>query len=196
MPSSFRKFNFNLSLQSPADVARIIIGALVVLNLVAAYFILRPPGGSPDELRSEVRELTSQLRQKKATLERTRIFESKIQSGRQEGDQFLSQYFLPSGKAYSIVLSELINLAKDAQMKPKESTWAVEPIEGSDTLSTMTVSQNLEGTYAQLIHFINALDKSSRLLVVESLQATPQSAGPLNVVLKVQTYVREDGTTK
>jgi len=188
--------NFKLSLQSPADVARLVIGVLVALNLVAAYFVFRPPGGSPEELRSEVRDLTSQLRQKKAVLERTRVFVSKIQSGRQQGDQFLEHYFLPSGTAYSIVLSELIDLAKDAQMKPKESTWAPELIEGSDTLSTMTISLNLEGTYPQLIHFINALDKSPRLLIVESLQATPQSAGPLNVVLKLQTYVREGDAGK
>jgi len=188
--------NFKVSLQSPADLARLVIGVLVALNLVAAYFVFRPPGGSPDELRGQVRDLTSQLRQKKAVLERTRVFVSKIQSGRQQGDQFLTQYFLPSGKAYSIVYSELIDLAKDAQMKPKERSYSMEPIEGSDTLNTMTISQNLEGTYPQLIHFINALDKSPRLLIVESLQATPQSAGPLNVVLKLQTYVREGGAAK
>lgn len=188
--------SFKISLQSPADVARLVIGVLVALNLVAAYFVLRPPGGSPDELRSEVRDLTSHLRQNKAILERTRLFVSKIQSGRQQGDQFLAQYFLPANKAYSIVYSELIDLAKEAQMKPKEGTFSMDPIEGSDTLSTMTISQNFEGTYPQLIHFINALDKSPRLLIVESLQATPQSAGPLNVVLKLQTYVREDGAAK
>lgn len=192
----FKNFNFKFSLQTPADIARAVIGALVALNLVAAYFVMRPPGGSPDELRTEVRELTAQLHKKKATLDRTRAYVSKIQAGRQEGDQFLAQYFLPSGKAYSMILAELIELAKEAQMKPKESTYAMEPIEGSDTLSTLTISQNLEGTYSQLIHFINALDKSPRLLIVESLQATPQSAGPLNVVLKLQTYVREDGSGK
>ncbi len=188
--------NFKIPLQSPADIARLVIGVLVALNLVAAYFVLKPPGGSPDELRAEVRDLTTQLHQKKAVLERTKMFVSKIQSGRQQGDTFLSEYFLPSGRAYSTVYSELLDLAKAAQMKPKESTYSMEPIEGSDTLSTMTVSQNLEGTYDQLIHFINALDKSRLLLIVESLQATPQSAGPLNVVLKLQTYVREDGAPK
>ena len=188
--------NFKISLQSPADIARLVIGVLVALNLVAAYFVLKPPGGSPDELRAEVRDLTTQLHQKKAVLERTKLFVSKIQSGRQQGDQFLSEFFLPSGRAYSTVLSELLELAKTAQMKPKESTYSMELIEGSDTFSTMTVSQNLEGTYDQLIHFINALDKSRLLLIVESLQATPQSAGPLNVVLKLQTYVREDGAPK
>ena len=188
--------NFNLSLQTPAGIAQLVVGVLVLLNLVGAYFVMRPPGGSPAELRNEVRELTNRLRQKRAVLDRTKAYVSKIQAGRQEGDQFLSQYFLPSGKAYSMVLSEILDLAKDAQMKVKETSWAKEPIEGSDTLSTMTVTQNLEGTYPQLIHFINALDKAPGLLIVESLQATPQSAGPLNVVLKVQTYVREDNVTR
>jgi Tfp pilus assembly protein PilO len=94
------------------------------------------------------------------------------------------------------VLSELLDLAKDAQMKPKEATYNMEPIEGSDTLETMTITQSLEGTYPELIHFINAVDKSPRLLIVESLQATPQTAGPLNVQLKLQTFVREEAPSE
>jgi len=191
MPRSFNLSNF--SFQGPASVARLVIGVLVALNLAAAYFVMRPPGGSPEQLRAEVTDLTNRLRQRRAVLERTRVLVSKIQAGRQQGDQFLSQYFLPNGKAYSIVYSEILELAKEAQMKSKESTYEMEAIEGSDVLSTMTISQNLEGTYPQLIHFINALDKSSRLLVVESLQATPQSTGVLNVQLKLQTYVRDTG---
>jgi type IV pilus assembly protein PilO len=183
--------SFNLS--SPASVAKVVIGFLLVLNLVAAYFVLRPPGGSPEQLRTDVTDLTNRLRQRRAVLDRTRVLVSKIQTGRQQGDQFLSQYFLPSGKAYSIVYSELLDLAKEAQMKPKESTYEMEAIEGSDVLSTMTIAQNLEGTYQQLIRFINELDKSPRMLVVESLQATPQSSGMLNVQIKLQTYVRDMG---
>ena len=185
--------SFNFSFQNPASVARLVIGVLVALNLAAAYFVMRPPGGSPEQLRAEVTDLSNRLRQRRAVLDRTRVLVSKIQAGRQQGDQFLSQYFLPNGKAYSIVYSELLELAKEAQMKPKESTYEMEAIEGSDVLSTMTISQNIEGTYQQLIHFINALDRSSRLLVVESLQATPQSTGVLNVQLTLQTYVRDNG---
>lgn len=192
-----RNFNLNLvSLQTPAGIARVVVGVLVLLNLVAGYFVMRPPGGSPEELRAQVRDLTTKLRQNRAILDRTRVYVSKIQAGRQEGDQFLSQYFLPSGKAYSTVLAELLDLAKSSGVKLKESSSNMEPIEGSDTLNTLTISQNLEATYPQLIHFIHELDQSSRLLIIESLQATPQSAGPLNVVLKLQTYVREGGAAK
>jgi type IV pilus assembly protein PilO len=189
-----KKFNF--SLQNPTSIAQLVIGALVAVNLVAAYFMMRPPGGSPEELQAEVRDTTAKLHQQRAVLERTKVLVGKIESGRQQGDQFLSKYFLPSGIAYSTVFADLIDLAKDAQMKTKESTYNVEEIDGSDTLSTMTITQSLEGTYPQLIHFINALDKSPRLLVVESLQATPQASGGLAVQMKLQTYVREDATSQ
>lgn len=187
---------FNISLQNPASVARVVIGVLVGFNLIAAYFVMRPPGGSPEELRAEVQNVNAQLRQRRAVLDRTRALVGKIESGREQGDQFLSQYFLASGKAYSTVLSELLDMAKEAQMTPKEAAYNMEPIEGSDTLSTMTITQNLVGTYPQLIHFVNSIDKSPRLLIIESLQATPQSAGPLNVQLKLMTFVREEAPSQ
>ena len=46
-----------------------------------------------------------------------------------------------------------------------------------------------------LVHFINLLDKSDRLLIIESLNATPQqTGGRLNVMLKLDTFVQEDGS--
>jgi Tfp pilus assembly protein PilO len=60
----------------------------------------------------------------------------------------------------------------------------------------MTVTQALEGKYSDLIRFVNALDKSDRLLIVESLTASPQASGALNVLLRLQTYVREDAVSQ
>lgn len=187
--------SFNLSWNNPMSVARIVVGSLVALNLIAAYFVVKPPGGSPDELRNEVQDLTARLRQKRTALDRTRVLVTKIQAGRQEGEKFMAEYFLPRRTAYAAVLSELTDLASKAQMKPKEGAYNVEPLEGSDTLSQMTISANFEGTYANLIRFINAVDKSPGLLIVEGLNATPQQGGGLlNVTLKIDTFVREDGS--
>ena len=187
--------SFNLSWNNPMSVARIVVGSLVALNLIAAYFVVKPPGGSPDELRNEVQDLTARLRQKRTALDRTRVLVTKIQAGRQEGEKFMAEYFLPRRTAYAAILSELTDLASKAQMKPKEGAYNVEPLEGSDTLSQMTISANFEGTYANLIRFINAVDKSPGLLIVEGLNATPQQGGGLlNVTLKIDTFVREDGS--
>jgi hypothetical protein len=125
------------------------------------------------------------------------VLVSKIESGRGEGDRFMGSYFLPRRPAYSTIVGELNNLASQAKITPRDSAWAMEPVEGSDTLDMLQISANFEGTYPDLIHFINLLDKSDRLLIIESLNATPQqSGGRLNVMLKLDTFVQEDGSAQ
>jgi hypothetical protein len=191
MPRSFNVWPPN----NPRAVIRLGLGVLVAANLAAAYFIVRPIGGSAEELSQQALEMHSQIRQQQGVLDRTRVLVSKIESGRGEGEQFMSSFFLPRRPAYSIIVGELNDLASQAKITPRDSAWALEPVEGSDTLDMLQISANFEGTYPDLIHFINLLDKSNRLLIIESLNATPQqSGGRLNVMLKLDTFVQEDGS--
>ena len=122
---------------------------------------------------------------------------SKIESGRAEGDQFMSQYFLPRRTAYSSVMADLNELASQTKVTPKEGAYSIEPIEGSDILEMMQISVNYEATYPDLIRFVNLLDKSNRMLMIETLNATPQQSGAkLNFMLKLDTFVREDGSAQ
>jgi hypothetical protein len=193
MPKSFSLASSN----NPRALIRLGLGFLVAANLVAAYFVVRPIGGSAQELRQQAIEMRAQIRQQQGILERTRILVSKIESGRGEGDQFTSSYFLPRRPAYSTIMGELNDLAGQSKITPRDSAWALEPVEGSDTLDMLQISANFEGTYPDLVHFVNLLDKSNRLLIIESLNATPQqSGGRLNVMLKMDTFVKEDGSAQ
>jgi Tfp pilus assembly protein PilO len=182
---------------NPRAVIRLGLGLLVAANLVAAYFVVRPIGGSTEELSQQALEMHSQIRQQQGVLERTRVLVSKIESGRGEGDQFMSSYFLPRRAAYSTIMAELNDLASQSKIASRDSTWGLEPVEGSDTLDLLQISANFEGTYPDLVRFVNLLDKSNRLLIIESLNATPQqSGGRLNVMLKLDTFVQEDGAAQ
>jgi hypothetical protein len=189
--------SFNLSpAANPRTLIRWGLGALAVANLVALYFVIRPVGGSAGELAQQSLDMRSEIRQQQGTLDRTRLLVSKIESGRGQGDQFMGSFFLPRRTAFSTIMAELNTLAGQAKMTPRDSAWALDAVDGSDTLDMMQISANYEGLYPDLIHFINLLDKSDRLLIVESLNATPQqTGGKLNVMLKLDTFVKEDGST-
>jgi Tfp pilus assembly protein PilO len=59
----------------------------------------------------------------------------------------------------------------------------------------LIVTANYEGSYADLVQFVNALDRSGRLLIVESLTATPQqSGGTLSVAMRLNAFVQDDGS--
>lgn len=193
MPKSFSFWPPN----NPGAIVRLAVVILLVANLVAFYFVLRPVGGSAEDLRQQAADMRLQLRQQQGSLERTRKLVAKIEAGRSEGDDFMQEYFLPRRSAYSTILAELTEAAMQAKIKPKESAFATEPVEGSDTLNMMQISANYEGTYPDLIRFINAIDRSDNLLIVEGLNATPQQgSGLLNVTLKLDTFVREDGSAQ
>jgi hypothetical protein len=67
----------------------------------------------------------------------------------------------------------------------------MEPIEGSDTLGMLTITANYQGSYADLVQFVNRLDRSRKFLILESLTATPQqNSGVLNVNMKLNTFIR------
>ena len=179
---------------NPRAVIRLGLGLLAVANLVAMYFVIRHIGGSAQELAQQALDMHSAIRQQQGVLDRTKLLVSKIESGRGEGDQFMGSHFLPRRIAYSTILAELNDLAGQAKITSRDSAMALDAVDGSDTLDMMQITANFEGLYPDLIHFINLLDKSDRLLIIESLNATPQqSGGRLNVQLKLDTFVREDG---
>src|SRR3984885_13517608 len=193
MPRNFNVWPPN----KPRALIRLGLGTLAVVNLVALYFVIRPVGGSTQELAQQALDMHSAIRQQQGVLDRTRVLASKIQSGRGEGDQFMDSYFLPRRTAYSTIMSELNDLAGRAKITSRDSAYALDAVDGSDNLDKIQVSANLEGLYPDVIRFINLLDKSDRLLIIESLNATPQqSGGKVNVALKLDTFVREDGSAQ
>ena len=192
--------NFELGVwppNNPRAIIRLGLGVLIAANLVAGYFVIRPIGGSPADLRQQEREMRTQIQQQQGILDRTKTLAGKIEVGRGEGDNFMNKYFLPRRTAYSTIMSDLNDLATQSKVTPKESSNIIEEVDGSDTLQRMQVTANFEATFDNLIHFVNLLDKSNRLMIIESLNATPQQDGKrLNVLMKLDTFVREDGSAK
>ena len=176
---------------------RIALGVLLLATIGAAWIVMYPPGGSADDLQQQLAALQTQTSARRALLASTRQHVAAVEQGRAEGDKFLNQYFLARRTAYSTLLSELVDAADRAKIKPKEHAYATEPIEGSDSLSMMSISANYEGTYANLMRFVHELDRSPRLLIIEALNAAPeQSGGTLNISMKIDTFVRDDGSAQ
>lgn len=192
--------NFSWNVWPPNNAAALLrlgVGVLLTANLVAGYFVLRPIGGSPDELRQQAVEMRAQIHQQQNALDRTRLLSGKVEIGRGEGDGFMTKYFLPRRTAYSVILAELNQIANDAKVTPKEAAYSWMPVEGSDNLLMMQITDNFEATYENLIRFVNMIDKADRLLIIEGLNATPQQGGAkLNIMMKLDTFVVQDGSAQ
>ena len=169
---------------------------MLAANLVAAVFAFHPFGGSPEDLAREMQSKQRDLTQQLQRLEHTRALMGKVQEAKIEGDKFLDECTMNRRSAYSTVLRDVDKMAVDSGMKPKESAYSLDPVDGSDTIQRLSISQNFEGSYESLTKLINMLDKSPRFLIIESLQAQPQSNGALSLTLKLDTFVREGANSK
>lgn len=178
--------------RSPAVYMRVVLGVLLLGNLVALWLLLFPPGGSLEEIEERLVYLRQKNLQQGRSLEQMKTLQAKVQESRTAGDKFFASYFMDRRKAASTIVSELSTLAKQAGIRPKEHSFVLEPVEGADDLSMMTVNGSYEGTYADLIQFVYRVDRSPRFLIIENLTAAPQqTAGLLSISIRFHVFVKE-----
>ena len=63
---------------NPRALIRLGLGFLAAANLVALYFVIRPIGGSAQDLAQQALEMHSAIRQQQGVLERTRLLAGKM----------------------------------------------------------------------------------------------------------------------
>lgn len=179
--------------ENPKLAARIILGSLLGLNLVAALLMLEPFGGSPEGLEASRSRLESQLRQERQDLDRVSALATKMQTGEAEGGRFIQTYFLEQRRAASEILQTLDAIEQSSGIRPRGKTFSTEPIEGTADYVMLTISANYEGTYADLVEFASAIDHTERLLILDSLQVAPQQDGQtLQIQAQVYGFVRQN----
>lgn len=190
-----RSSNIPAAFREPKILLRIGLGILLLANIVAAVMAFHLVGASPESLNADLVSARSRLLAAKAHLDRTRAVSTRVEKGKDEGASFLNAAFTTRRHTYSTIISEITQTARTAGMNMKEATIApLDAIEGSDDLDMMTISVNFDGTYPQLVKFVNLLDRSPKFIIIDSLQAAPQpNTNLLTVALKINTFVRESG---
>jgi type IV pilus assembly protein PilO len=177
--------------KDPRLTARLVLGLLLAANLVAAAAVFRPWGGSEQELQRQRADLRREALERGRSFERLQTLARTVEKTRAQADQFFERYFLDRETLYSTLLSELRDQAEKSGIKPRGDSLTFEPVEGSDTLSMVTINGNYEGTYADLVEFVNGIDRSPRFLTIERLQAQPaQGTGTLSINVRIGVFVR------
>lgn len=183
---------------APSEVRRwlqIAVGLLVILNLVAFYLYIVPPGGTQRDLTRQSEELKSAIAAAKARATRLRTVSAKVQLGGTESSDFETKYVLPKRMAYGAVIAEIQRMAKLSGLQERDAVYNEEPIEGSADLNVLNSTANYEGTYDNLKKFLYEVDHSPMLIMLENITAAPQQKGnQINTSIRFQAVIREDGS--
>ena len=151
-------------------------------------------GRSAEDLRRAAEQLRQQLtRGREAPRSKRQVVVNKVEQARKEGDEFLAKYVTDRRTTMSHHRRGVEPYRQQAGVTPKGSVTNMDPVEGSDTLWQMTISEIYEGQYANLAKLINLLDRSDRFLIISNMVATPKSSSNvLTVTLRLDTFVRAE----
>ncbi len=167
---------------------------LLILNAVAVFMYLAPPGGSRRELEAQRDAIRRQIVGTRSQTVHLRAVSSKVQLGNRESSQFEGKYFLPQRQAYEAVISEIERMANASGLHERDAAYTEEPIEGTADLSLLNVTANYQGPYVSLTHFLNEADKSPMLLMLDTVTASPQQrTADISTTIRFQVVVRDSG---
>ena len=184
--------NSKISLTDPQSVVRVCLGVLLLANLVAAGFAFHLFDASPETLERQLAGEVSQRQIEQAHLLKSRALTANIDRGKTDGERFLASYTTSRRVAYSTIVGELVQTAQTAGMDKPQANISLNPIPGSEDLDMMSITLSVEGKYAQLVKFVNLLDRSERFLIIETLTVTPRAKSDiLSVSIKLDTFIRE-----
>jgi len=183
-----------INFREPKTLVQAGLVVLLIANLVAAAFAFHLADDSPATLDAQLTASRAALNGAQQRLNKSKTLVQNMELSRNQGDKFLVSYMTPRKHTYSALDGELNKLAESAGMKVGDLNYSLpDPIEGSGDLETLTIQANFEGNYAQLVKFVNLLDRSPRFLLIDSLQVAPQPKGDiLNATVKMNAFVKDD----
>jgi Tfp pilus assembly protein PilO len=175
---------------------RLIVAVLAVLLLAdAAFLYFNSQLSSPANDRQQILNLqTRQLALVKADVERATKIRATIPDILKKFDQFEGT-LLPASKGYSVILQEMDDYARDSHLLVEETNYHEKEVSGRN-LTELFLDASVSGDYNGIVNFLNRLQRSKNVYIVDSLAVDTAEAGrganaPLRVSLHMRTYFRK-----
>jgi hypothetical protein len=172
---------------------RLIIFGLVLL--VAADIALAVYGWNLSAGRHPQDELAVLTRNRdllRADITRAQEIRKKIPAIQEDCDKFEESLY-PASKGYSSVSSELDSIAGKAGLSVESTGFRQADVKGRE-MQMVEIDTVVDGSYSQIVHFLNGLQRSQNVYAVEALEAKVDPSqganGRVRVAMHIKTYFR------
>lgn len=169
-----------------------VLGALLAFDVLFYLLAVRPLDAREREQEALVAVLSQQIEAKSKEVDELKVVVGKVQKARTEGDRLLEEITLLRRTTFSTLVTELVSAATESGVETRESSYDLEPVEGTEQYGMMTITAGFRAPYENLVKFLNRLDRSDHFLIIGSLGATPRSdSAELQITMQIDAFVRE-----
>lgn len=177
--------NVEKILKLPAKIRAIILAVIVVLEVVAFYFLMYSPRiDEYNNLKNQLSGLQSQVAQKRVIANGLERFRQEYANAQIQLKKALEK--LPDKKEIPSLLTSISTLAKDQGMdillfQPGAETKR-------DFYAVVPVSLDMSGTYHETAMFFDSIGKLTRIVNVQNFSLGRGAGGNVSVKCNVETY--------
>ena len=164
------------------------LGVILAIDVGLVILNLRGPG-SPQQLRAENNRFRAQLSLLEADVKRGKSIQRDMDKVQGDCDRFFAEELRPATRGYSAIEADLGAIAGKAGLRTDAVTFRQRDISGRGVVE-IEVAAAVEGDYANVINFINGLERSNNFYVLDGLSLASSTAGNLRLNLQLRTYFR------
>ena len=179
--------------QAQRRLLAVIIG-LAIIDVVALALLLSPAIRSSKRSQAELQTLQQQLALKRVQTVPALDMDKKLAEAKEQIADFYAHDF---PRRYSEISATLAKAANESHVQltnitytPMKPTANEAKILVDRSLTELNLSLDMTGNYDAEIRFINALERSKLLLVLESVNLAESQGGFIRLSLRMQTYLR------
>lgn len=184
-------------MRNVAQAQRRLVAAIVglaVIDVVALALLLSPAIHSRKASQAELQTLQQRLVGKRVQAIPALDMDKKLDEAKAQISSFYAQYF---ASRYSEISETLAKAANESHVQLTNITYSpVKPTPDEaktvvdKSLTKINLTLDMTGNYDSEIKFINALERSKLLLVLESVNLAESQGGSIRLSLRMQTYLR------
>ncbi|GAC1618203.1 MAG: hypothetical protein NVS9B13_05830 [Candidatus Acidiferrum sp.] len=183
--------NFKLQKQ----IILVVLAILLIGDVIMVVYTYRQ-NSSPRAPQQVLAMENRRLELQRADIRRARTIRERIPAVQKGFDQFEAS-LLPVNRGYSSLTSEVGSIAAKAGVKIEDVHFHQREITNR-ALSEVEIESTISGEYANVVRFLNGLQRSQNVYAVESLSlaqgdSLQNPSGVLRVNLHMKTYFRTAG---
>jgi len=144
---------------------------------------------SPQASNLQIRLLHQRRDLIAADVRRAEDIQQSLPTVESETDTFYQKDLRPGTAGYSSVVDDLGQLAKDSHLQITSTRFRPKVVEKRG-VQEITVTITTQGQYADLVSFINSLERSGSFFLLDSLSLESSSEGSLKLNMELRTYFR------
>ncbi len=165
---------------------KVALGVLLAVDLAAVAVFFSPLVGSTESRRTELNQLWSELQTKTRQVEPLSHLDQKVLAADKQIVEFYKKRF-PSQD--SQIATDLGKIAAENGVAIEQAKYKERDAETVNLLP-VDVDAELSGNYVQLAKFINSLERSDTLFIINSIELGGERNGPIRLHMRLETYLK------